>query len=296
VSCRSPDLISSQTDLAVRRNSLASTTMSTLPVWFMTVSRYWLTAASSRTWTAEVCATPPLLLIYSAIAFRLESVRPARNTRAPSAANSLATAAPIEPPARNTTALLFPGYAGRPRMVQGLGVQCVDGPRGGHLFWEIEFAGGWVFALTLYRGVGFMMVAMRTGELARQAGVNIQTIRFYERQCLLASPPRTAAGYRCYSRQDLERVIFIKTCQQLGFTLRDIHSLAELHGRLARVSGGRAGTAERSKIAAIARDRLRQIDEKLHQLSEMRAHLQTLCDVSPEEEPHCPATRLQKSC
>ena len=139
-----------------------------------------------------------------------------------------------------------------------------------------------------------MIVGMKTGELARGAGVNIQTIRFYERERLLAAPPRTAAGYRCYSPHDLERVVFIKTCQQLGFTLEDIRSLAGLHDRLRPAAGGRAGEAERLKIAAIAQHRLRQVDEKLRQLSEMRAYLKAICDTSARElEPRCPATRLR---
>jgi len=135
---------------------------------------------------------------------------------------------------------------------------------------------------------------MRTGELARQAGVNIQTVRFYERERLLASPPRTAAGYRRYGQQDLERVVFIKTCQQLGFTLKDIRSLAELHGRLPRAGGGLAEKSERLKIAAIAQDRLRQIEEKIRQLSEMRAHLQAVYETGLADcAPRCPASRLQ---
>ncbi len=133
---------------------------------------------------------------------------------------------------------------------------------------------------------------MKTGELARQAGVNIQTVRFYEREGLLDLPPRTAAGYRCYGQQALERVVFIKTCQQLGFTLSDIRSLAQLHAPLACAAGGRAGLVERSRIAAIAQDRIRQVDEKLRQLSEMRAHLQTVCDTCrSDSEPRCPAAR-----
>jgi len=137
------------------------------------------------------------------------------------------------------------------------------------------------------------MVGMKTGELAREAGVNIQTIRYYERERLLGAPPRTAAGYRCYGRQDLERVVFIKTCQQLGFTLEDIRSLAGLHESMTRETDSRAGSAGRREIAAIAQQRLRQIDEKLRQLSEMRAHLRSLCDSAADVEPRCPATRLQ---
>lgn len=135
---------------------------------------------------------------------------------------------------------------------------------------------------------------MRTSELARQAGVNIQTVRFYERERLLSPPPRTASGYRCYGQRDLERVVFIRTCQQLGFTLKDIRSLAELHGCCADNAHGRPGANERRKIAAIAQDRLCEIDQKLRQLTEMRAHLQALCDSSqPESEPRCPAARVQ---
>ena len=134
---------------------------------------------------------------------------------------------------------------------------------------------------------------MRTGELARAAGVNIQTIRFYERERLLKAPPRTAAGYRRYSDQDLERVVFIKVCQQMGFTLKDIHSLADLHERMVAAEGG--GAAERSEIASIARERLRLVDEKLRQLAAIRAHLQSMCDNAvPGAEPKCPAARLEK--
>ena len=90
-----------------------------------------------------------------------------------------------------------------------------------------------------------MIVGMRTGELASQAGVNIQTIRFYERERMLGAPPRTPAGYRCYSRHDLERVVFIKTCQQLGFTLEDIRSLTGLHDRLTPGGGDCAEQGKR---------------------------------------------------
>jgi len=70
---------------------------------------------------------------------------------------------------------------------------------------------------------------MRTGELARRAGMNVETLRFYERQKLLPSPSRTAGGYRHYNERDLETVCFIKQCQHLGFTLKEIGQLEELH-------------------------------------------------------------------
>jgi len=137
---------------------------------------------------------------------------------------------------------------------------------------------------------------MRTGELAQRAGVNIQTIRFYERVRLLREPPRTPAGYRCYTEQDLERVTFVKQCQQLGFTLKDIQALAEPHRRMG-LARDQASAGERRKIAEIARERLRLIDGKIRLLKQMRAQLRSLCDsaasadhfVCPVKSPKIPS-------
>jgi DNA-binding transcriptional MerR regulator len=74
---------------------------------------------------------------------------------------------------------------------------------------------------------------MRIRELAIKAGINIQSIRFYERQGLLREPPRTSSGYRNYSQSDIERIAFIKWCQPLGFTLKEVGELIELHAALA---------------------------------------------------------------
>jgi len=73
---------------------------------------------------------------------------------------------------------------------------------------------------------------MQIGELARAVGVNIQTIRFYEREKLLPPPPRTASGYRDYSQRDLDRVLFIKRNHQIGFTLTEVRQLLDLHAAL----------------------------------------------------------------
>ena len=70
---------------------------------------------------------------------------------------------------------------------------------------------------------------MLIGELARRASVNIQTIRFYEREGLLPAPSRNNSGYRRYEASDLERVTFIKRNQELGFTLDEIKQLLDLH-------------------------------------------------------------------
>ena len=54
---------------------------------------------------------------------------------------------------------------------------------------------------------------MRIGQLASKSGVNVQTIRFYERRRILSNPSRTPSGYRDYSPSDIANVLFIKSCQ-----------------------------------------------------------------------------------
>lgn len=71
---------------------------------------------------------------------------------------------------------------------------------------------------------------MRTGEVAAQANVNIQTLRYYERRGLLPQPPRRESGYRAYGPDAVEIVQFIKRAQALGFSLDDVESLFETDG------------------------------------------------------------------
>ncbi|RMH60207.1 MAG: heavy metal-responsive transcriptional regulator, partial [Bacteroidetes bacterium] len=69
---------------------------------------------------------------------------------------------------------------------------------------------------------------MKIGDVAKRAGVNVQTIRFYERKGLMEAPPRTASGYRQYTGEAVRRIRFIKHAQELGFSLREIHELLSL--------------------------------------------------------------------
>lgn len=71
---------------------------------------------------------------------------------------------------------------------------------------------------------------MRIGELAARAGVEVQTVRFYEREGLLAMPARTASGYRIYGPTHLERMQFIRHCRSLDMPLADIKRLLALSG------------------------------------------------------------------
>lgn len=66
---------------------------------------------------------------------------------------------------------------------------------------------------------------MRIGELARQAGVDVQTVRFYEREGLLEAPSRTPSGYRAYGPQHLERLNFVRHCRSLDMPLAAVRQL-----------------------------------------------------------------------
>jgi MerR family copper efflux transcriptional regulator len=112
-------------------------------------------------------------------------------------------------------------------------------------------------------------MALSTGQVAKASGVNIQTVRFYEREGLLAPPRRSASGYRQYTDDAVRIVTFVKRAQELGFTLREAKQLVRL-----RSPGPRRTEAARSAAEA----KLRDIDQRLRDLTAMRAALASLVD------------------
>lgn len=108
---------------------------------------------------------------------------------------------------------------------------------------------------------------MQTGEVAARAGVNIQTLRYYERRGLLGRPPRTESGYRRYSEDAVRIVRFVKRAQELGFTLDEAEQLL----RLRRVS-----PARQSSVRSLAAAKVADIESKMRQLAAMRAALQQM--------------------
>ena len=102
------------------------------------------------------------------------------------------------------------------------------------------------------------------GSLAKQANVNVETIRYYERRRLLPEPPRTRAGYRIYQTATVRRVRFIKHAQELGFSLKDIQELLALRA----TPGGSSAEVRKRAEAKIA-----DIDEKLRVLQAMKKTL-----------------------
>ena len=108
--------------------------------------------------------------------------------------------------------------------------------------------------------------------LAQLGGVNLETVRYYERQGLLPEPPRTAAGYRVFPREAARRLRFIKRAQELGFSLNEIGELLEL-----RIKPG----AKRADMRARAEAKITDIDEKIRTLQAMKKtlrHLTERCD------------------
>ncbi len=66
------------------------------------------------------------------------------------------------------------------------------------------------------------------GQLSKRTGCNIETIRFYEGIGLLLPPPRSQGGHRIYDESDLKRLVFIRRCRELGFTLDEVRGLLHL--------------------------------------------------------------------
>src|ERR1700676_2941039 len=98
---------------------------------------------------------------------------------------------------------------------------------------------------------------MRIGTAAGQAGVNVQTLRYYERRGLLPRPPRRTSGYREFPDDAVRIVRFIKRAQDLGFTLDEVAELLRL---------GQNRRRDRVRIQAVAERRIHQIDRKLLEL------------------------------
>lgn len=112
------------------------------------------------------------------------------------------------------------------------------------------------------------MNALRVGELAKQAGVNMQTIRYYEREGLLPKPPRTAGGYRAFPADAVARVCFIKQAQAVGFALDEVRELLELrnHPETACPQVQRRAEAKIGDVSAKLRD-LQTIRRQLTRLA-----------------------------
>lgn len=108
--------------------------------------------------------------------------------------------------------------------------------------------------------------SMKIGQAAELAGVNVQTLRYYERTGLLPKASRRPSGYRQYDTDTVRLVHFIKNAQELGFTLRDISELIAL----------RKNPRSCSRVATLAQTKVEQIDRRVRRLTAMRKTLAEL--------------------
>lgn len=127
---------------------------------------------------------------------------------------------------------------------------------------------------------------LRSGELAAAAGVNVQTLRYYERRGLLGEPGRSLGGHRLYSAEALTTMRVIKAAQRLGFTLDEVADLL----KVSTIGRRRADAGLRARAAI----KLAEVDAKLAELAAVRETLCAALDAGCDdllvcaETPCCP--------
>jgi MerR family copper efflux transcriptional regulator len=114
------------------------------------------------------------------------------------------------------------------------------------------------------------MSTLSIGQIAEQAGVAIDTVRYYERNGLLAPAGRLASGYRRYGISELRRLRFIRRAKGLGFTLDDIRALLAL-----------SDERDVAEVKRAAQRKLDDIDHRIAELQRVRAGLNTLIAACP---------------
>lgn len=128
---------------------------------------------------------------------------------------------------------------------------------------------------------------LRSGKLAEAAGVNVQTLRYYERRGLLGEPDRSLGGHRLYSPEAVTTIRVIKAAQRLGFTLEEVADLLKV-STIGRGQRPDAGLRARAAI------KLTEVDAKLAELTAVRETLRAALDAGCDdllvcaETPCCP--------
>ena len=112
-------------------------------------------------------------------------------------------------------------------------------------------------------------MSLTIGELASAAGVNAQTIRYYERSGLVRAPKRTAGGYREFGADELRRLQFIRRTQSVGFSLAEIRELLALRVHDPRSCAAVSRRVE-EKVAA-TEEKIRELQKLLKSLNRLRA-------------------------
>lgn len=120
-----------------------------------------------------------------------------------------------------------------------------------------------------------------TSQVAKEANVNIETIRYYERNGLIVEPERNESGYRQYTGEDIGRIKFIKLSQELGFSLKEISQILSM----------RADNKLNCSVTLnLSEKKIHEIDEKINKLNEMKSLLKSFIKTCCEEpsDSECP--------
>lgn len=107
-------------------------------------------------------------------------------------------------------------------------------------------------------------MSISIGKLASATGVNIETIRYYERAGLIAAPARTSGNYRSYRDDDVARLRFIRRTRDLGFSVEQVRALLSIAGQKLRDCG---------TVETIASEHLAEVDRKIADLTALRGEL-----------------------
>ncbi|MDF3074313.1 MAG: Cu(I)-responsive transcriptional regulator [Alphaproteobacteria bacterium] len=121
---------------------------------------------------------------------------------------------------------------------------------------------------------------MNIGEVAKRAGLNSRTIRFYESIGLVSQPDRARSGYRDYAEKDVHQLRFVASARALGFSVEEIRQLLALYDDRARSS---------SDVKRLVLHHVEEIDRKLQELAAMRRTLMHLAErCHGDQRPECP--------
>ena len=120
---------------------------------------------------------------------------------------------------------------------------------------------------------------MKVNELSKRTGINLETIRYYEKQGILTEQKRQANGYRSYDEESVTQLLFIKNCRQLGFSLEDIKQLNAL----------KFHTADHYHADKLVLKQLALVEEKISQLQDIKTFLQSIAITGKHSESECKA-------
>jgi DNA-binding transcriptional MerR regulator len=125
---------------------------------------------------------------------------------------------------------------------------------------------------------------LRSGQVAAAAGVNVETLRYYERRGLLADPERSPGGHRLYPAETVTVLRVIKAAQRLGFTLDEVADLLEVGRNRHRRIGGDTGLPARAQV------KLAEVEERIADLVTIRDTLRATVDAGCADLVECAGT------